>query len=128
MKTHLQSQAVKEIAVGFQHSHSSMSEGLRSIYFEHGILGLWRGVGGAAGRVTVGSAAQLASFSSAKEFVVNSKVSWHICTLAGRDSTILCHFHLQAGNFHLPTVTVIILGYSDFRVLQGYFQCEKDGF
>ncbi|XP_076451831.1 solute carrier family 25 member 35-like [Babylonia areolata] len=74
VKTHLQSQAVKEIAVGFQHSHGSMSEGLRAIYSEHGMLGLWRGVSGAAGRVTVGSAAQLSSFSAAKDMVVKTKI------------------------------------------------------
>ena len=74
VKTHLQSQAVKEIAVGFQHPHCSMSQGLRAIYSEHGMLGLWRGVSGAAPRVTVGSAAQLSSFSASKEFVVKCKV------------------------------------------------------
>ncbi|KAK7093747.1 solute carrier family 25 member 35-like [Littorina saxatilis] len=73
LKTHLQAQAVKEIAVGYQHPHYGMSDGFRAIYSEHGMLGLWRGVSGAAPRVTVGSAAQLSSFSATKEFVIKSK-------------------------------------------------------
>lgn len=74
VKTHLQAQAVKEIAVGFQHPHGSMSEGFRAIYSEHGMVGLWRGVSGAVARVTIGSGAQLATFSVAKEYVIKSKV------------------------------------------------------
>nr|KAG5695334.1 hypothetical protein BaRGS_006558 [Batillaria attramentaria] len=74
VKTHLQAQAVKEIAVGFQHPHGSMSEGFRAIYSEHGMPGLWRGVSGAIARVTVGSAAQLSTFSYTKQIVVKSKI------------------------------------------------------
>lgn len=98
VKTHLQSQAVKEIAVGFQHSHTSMSEGLRTIYLEHGMLGLWRGVSGAAGRVTVGSAAQLSSFSAAKDYVVKTKIfhenSWLNALLASMISGVAVTFFM----------------------------------
>lgn len=74
VKTHLQAQAVKEIAVGFQHPHGSMSEGFRAIYSNYGMPGLWRGVGGAVSRVTIGSAAQLSTFSVSKEIVLKAKV------------------------------------------------------
>lgn len=38
-------------------------------------MGLWRGVNGAVPRVMVGSAVQLATFASAKEWVEKLKVS-----------------------------------------------------
>lgn len=38
------------------------------------MIGLWRGVNGAVPRVMVGSAAQLATFTSAKEWVSHTQV------------------------------------------------------
>lgn len=74
VKTHLQAQAVKSIAVGYQHDHQGMFSALIKIYGEHGIFGLWRGVTGAISRVTVGSACQLSTFSLSKEFINNLQV------------------------------------------------------
>lgn len=74
IKTHLQSKANKEIAVGHQHPHESMSHAFKSIFKDHGVNGLWRGVSGAIVRVTVGSASQLSTFSAAKNFVEESKI------------------------------------------------------
>ncbi|BFZ17919.1 hypothetical protein BsWGS_20958 [Bradybaena similaris] len=74
VKTHLQAKANKEIAVGHQHPHESMSHALKSIYKEHGTLGLWRGGSAAAIRVTVGSASQLSTFSYAKNFIEETKI------------------------------------------------------
>ena len=51
VKTHLQAQAVQQIAVGHQHRHKSMSHALKSIYKDSGVVGLWRGVSGAIPRV-----------------------------------------------------------------------------
>ena len=62
------------IAVGYQHSHMSMTQGFRAIYLDQGIRGLWRGVSGAAPRVTVGSAAQLSTFSLVKDYMLRNKV------------------------------------------------------
>lgn len=45
-----------------------------TIYRREGLVGLWRGVNGAVPRVMVGSAAQLATFSSAKDWVSHSQV------------------------------------------------------
>lgn len=51
-----------------------MSHALAAIYREHGIVGLWRGSSAAVARVSVGSAAQLSTFSSAKELVTDLQV------------------------------------------------------
>ncbi|XP_030633417.1 solute carrier family 25 member 34 [Chanos chanos] len=74
VKTHLQAQTVEAIAVGHQHKHQGVSNAFVSIYRREGVIGLWRGVNGAVPRVMVGSAAQLATFSSAKEWV--SRYEW----------------------------------------------------
>ncbi|XP_051551226.1 solute carrier family 25 member 34-like [Myxocyprinus asiaticus] len=73
VKTHLQAQAVATIAVGHQHNHQGVSSAFVSIYQREGVLGLWRGVNGAVPRVMVGSAAQLATFSSAKDWVTHAQ-------------------------------------------------------
>ncbi|KAM6371814.1 solute carrier family 25 member 34 isoform 3-T3 [Pluvialis apricaria] len=69
VKTHLQAQTLAAVAVGHQHNHESISGAFGSIYKQHGVAGLWRGVTGAVPRVAVGSAAQLATFASAKDWV-----------------------------------------------------------
>ncbi|XP_055342174.1 solute carrier family 25 member 34-like isoform X2 [Paramacrobiotus metropolitanus] len=69
VKTHLQAEASREIAVGHQHHHSSMLQAFRSIYGLHGVVGLWRGVSGAVPRVMAGSSSQLATFSLSKEWL-----------------------------------------------------------
>ncbi|KAJ4930347.1 hypothetical protein JOQ06_019351 [Pogonophryne albipinna] len=71
VKTHLQSQSTSSIAVGHQHKHQGMIHALAAIYRQHGILGLWRGSSAAIPRVSVGSASQLSTFSSAKELVLD---------------------------------------------------------
>ncbi|RUS85577.1 hypothetical protein EGW08_006660, partial [Elysia chlorotica] len=74
VKTQLQARANEAIAVGHQHPHESMSHGLKTIFQEHGPLGLWRGLNGAIARVTVGSAAQLSTFSTAKNLIEDTKI------------------------------------------------------
>jgi len=80
VKTHLQSHANEEIAVGHQHKHTGgMAGALRTIFVDQGIRGLWRGVTGAMIRVSVGSATQLTTFSWTKERIVMLQVlSYHI--------------------------------------------------
>lgn len=48
---------------------------LSSIYKEHGVRGLWRGVTASIPRVMVGSSTQLATFSKSKDFVEQLHVS-----------------------------------------------------
>ncbi|NWV01721.1 S2534 protein, partial [Upupa epops] len=69
VKTHLQAQTKSAVAVGHQHNHENITSAFKSIYKQHGVAGLWRGVTGAVPRVAVGSAAQLATFTSAKDWV-----------------------------------------------------------
>lgn len=53
----------------------NISSAFKSIYEQHGVVGLWRGVTGAVPRVAVGSAVQLATFASAKDWVCERQVS-----------------------------------------------------
>ncbi|XP_022339486.2 solute carrier family 25 member 35-like [Crassostrea virginica] len=74
IKTHMQSKAAQEIAVGHQHPHESMFHGMKSVFHDHGFTGLWRGVSAAIPRVMVGSATQLSSFSTSKQYIAKSKI------------------------------------------------------
>ncbi|KAE8288172.1 Solute carrier family 25 member 35 [Larimichthys crocea] len=93
VKTHLQSQSTSCIAVGHQYKHQGMVHALTAIYRQHGILGLWRGSSAAVPRVSVGSAAQLSTFSSAKELVIDLQVfpknSWLVALSAGMISSVV---------------------------------------
>ncbi|XP_076024911.1 solute carrier family 25 member 35 [Genypterus blacodes] len=93
VKTHLQSQTTASIAVGHQYKHQGMVHALSAIYRQHGILGLWRGSSAAVPRVAVGSAAQLSTFSSAKELVLDLQVfpknSWLVPLTAGMISSVV---------------------------------------
>lgn len=93
VKTHLQSQSTSSIAVGHQYKHQGMIHALVAIHREHGILGLWRGSSAAIPRVSVGSAAQLSTFSSSKEFVTDLQVfpkdSWLVALTAGMMSSVV---------------------------------------
>lgn len=57
-----------------------MIHALAAIYRQHGILGLWRGSSAAVPRVSVGSAAQLSTFSSSKELVIDLQVRRFPCS------------------------------------------------
>lgn len=93
VKTHLQSQSTSSIAVGHQYKHQGMTHALVAIYRQHGILGLWRGSSAAVPRVSVGSATQLSTFSSAKELVSDLQVfpvnSWLVGLSAGMISSVV---------------------------------------
>lgn len=69
LKTHLQSKAKKEIAVGFQHQHTGMFNALHTIFTQHGIRGLYRGVIVNLPRALLGSGGQLAAFGYTKDFL-----------------------------------------------------------
>lgn len=60
--------------MGSSSSCQGMVHALAAIYREHGILGLWRGSSAAVPRVSVGSAAQLSTFSASKELVIDLQV------------------------------------------------------
>ncbi|KAL6464143.1 hypothetical protein MHYP_G00285340 [Metynnis hypsauchen] len=93
VKTHLQSQSTSTIAVGHQYQHRGMMHALVAIHRQHGIVGLWRGSSAAVPRVSVGSAAQLCTFSTCREFITDlqmfSKDSWLVALSAGMVSSVV---------------------------------------
>lgn len=76
VKTHLQTQAAKSIAVGFQHQHEGLVSALILIQKDHGIQGLWRGANGAVLRNAVGSAVLLSTFSMYRDQMTKLKVRY----------------------------------------------------
>jgi solute carrier family 25 protein 34/35 len=68
LRTRLQSQAVQEIAVGYQHKHTGMISAFKEIYSKHGIQGLYRGVSITFPRAMMGSGTQIAAFGFTKDF------------------------------------------------------------
>lgn len=70
LRTHLQSQAVTQIAVGYQHKHTSMTSALIEIFRKHGIRGLYRGVSVTMPRAMLGSGGQLAGYGYTKDFLL----------------------------------------------------------
>ncbi|RVE51007.1 hypothetical protein evm_004298 [Chilo suppressalis] len=69
VKTRLQAQAARSIAVGHQHKHSGTAAALLDIYRNEGFKGLFRGVQPQIPRGAVGSGAQMVSFTYAKEWL-----------------------------------------------------------
>lgn len=67
-----------------------ISSAFMTIYRREGVTGLWRGVNGAVPRVMVGSAAQLATFSSAKEWLTHTQVRTHTRTPVQVTSNSVC--------------------------------------
>jgi len=102
VKTHLQSRSALAIAVGHQHDHYGMWQALRSVYGRHGLRGLWRGSSGALARVLVGSSSQLSTFSTAKEYIVATKVlvSMYCRRIVLRSHTRLLYNAIQYNFLH----------------------------
>ncbi|KOB72302.1 Solute carrier family 25 member 35 [Operophtera brumata] len=67
VKTRLQAQAARVIAVGHQHKHGGTISALGDIYKREGVKGLFRGVYPQVPRGAVGSSSQILSFTFAKE-------------------------------------------------------------
>ncbi|XP_016844708.1 brain mitochondrial carrier protein 1-like [Nasonia vitripennis] len=62
VKTQLQSQSARSIAVGHQHNHTGTWSAFKSLWNEDGVRGLYRGWYANIPRVFVGSATQLTAF------------------------------------------------------------------
>ncbi|KAI5641717.1 mitochondrial carrier protein domain-containing protein [Phthorimaea operculella] len=75
VKTRLQSQAAKSIAVGHQHAHTGMINALADIYRKEGFKGLFRGVAPQIPRGGVGSCSQIISFTFAKDWLRKNEVT-----------------------------------------------------
>ncbi|EDW35861.1 GL16987 [Drosophila persimilis] len=74
IKTQLQAQAAKQIAVGYQHSHTSMTNAIRQIYRKSGFFGLWRGSMASVIRTTVASSVQISTFGKAKSLLKDNDI------------------------------------------------------
>ncbi|CAH2073192.1 unnamed protein product, partial [Iphiclides podalirius] len=75
LKTRIQAAAHPSIAVGRQFRYNGMVDGFLTIYKNEGIRGLYAGVNAACLRLSISSAAQLTTFSTAKEVLY----SYGIC-------------------------------------------------
>ncbi|XP_014480817.1 PREDICTED: uncharacterized protein LOC106747627 isoform X4 [Dinoponera quadriceps] len=69
VKTQLQAQSAKSIAVGHQHDHSGSWDAFRSLWKEGGVTALYRGWNANLPRVFVGSATQLTTFGLASDWL-----------------------------------------------------------
>ena len=81
VKIHRQAHSAPSIAVGYQRTQTSSIKALLGIYREHGVQGLWRGASGAMARVTLGSAAQLSTFSHL-QYVLSEAMNREITDLS----------------------------------------------
>ncbi|XP_045542877.1 solute carrier family 25 member 35 [Papilio machaon] len=69
VKTRIQAAAHPSIAVGRQYRYKGMFDGFITIYKSEGFAGFFAGVNATCARLAVGSAAQLTTFSTAKEIL-----------------------------------------------------------
>ncbi|EFN79786.1 solute carrier family 25 member 35 isoform X1 [Harpegnathos saltator] len=69
VKTQLQAQSAKSIAVGYQHDHSGSWDAFKSLWKEGGVAALYRGWNANLPRVFVGSATQLTTFGLASDWL-----------------------------------------------------------
>ncbi|XP_063912970.1 solute carrier family 25 member 35-like [Zophobas morio] len=67
LTTQFQAKASPEIAVGYQHEHTSLVQALKTTYNTSGVRGLWKGTNANVVRSVVGAAAQLTTFTQTKE-------------------------------------------------------------
>ncbi|XP_055619203.1 solute carrier family 25 member 35-like isoform X1 [Toxorhynchites rutilus septentrionalis] len=72
LRTHLQSKATAQIAVGFQHKHTGLLSALREIFQKYGVKGLYRGVAVTMPRAMLGSGGQLAGFGYTKDMLTRN--------------------------------------------------------
>ncbi|CAG9807560.1 unnamed protein product [Chironomus riparius] len=97
IRNQLQSAAVKEIAVGYQHKHQTMSSAFQKIYNAHGISGLYRGVLVVIPRGCLGSGSQIAAFGYSKDVLQRktnlnpTAISFISSCIAGTVMTIIMH-------------------------------------
>lgn len=84
-------------AVGAQHAYTGMWSGLRSIYSEDGIRGLFRGASASIIRVTTGSVVQLSTYDRTKAAVME-RTGWGESVKVQSET----HSHMHARS---PTLT-----------------------
>lgn len=75
VKVQIQSQSVGKYAVGYQHHYKNTVDALVGIARQSGIKGLYQGFTGVLPRVGVGSAVQLSTFTTFKEYFQQLEVN-----------------------------------------------------
>ncbi|KAL0842422.1 hypothetical protein ABMA28_014529 [Loxostege sticticalis] len=94
LKTRIQASAHPSIAVGRQHRYKGLIDGIRTVYRTEGLKGFFAGVNATCLRLAVGSAAQLPTFTIAKEYLIargylqNSPMT--LAFVASLGSGVLC--------------------------------------
>ncbi|XP_022918440.2 solute carrier family 25 member 35-like isoform X2 [Onthophagus taurus] len=73
IKTHLQSESAKAIAVGYQHHYKGTWNALKDTFRKHGLNGLFRGGVAVVPRAFVASSSQLVSFLYVKDWLNKTK-------------------------------------------------------
>ncbi|CAG4912971.1 unnamed protein product [Colias eurytheme] len=74
VKTRMQSAAHPSVAVGRQYQYKGMLDAFTKIYRTEGMRGFFAGVNATCMRLAIGSAAQLTTFSAAKETLLNNGI------------------------------------------------------
>lgn len=82
VKTHLQTSSSAGIAVGHQHQHGSMVKAFTSLYKAGGVPGLWQGASASVPRISIGSAAQLLTYTRVTEMLGPGRPAWQNNLLA----------------------------------------------
>ena len=86
VKCRLQSQSPVFQAVE-KHAYDGMVGGLRAIFRERGLRGLYQGVDAVMLRLFWGSAAQMAGYDIPKQWLLNQCVCVHMCAPSLREGT-----------------------------------------
>lgn len=92
IKTQVQAQSVGKYAVGHQHHHKNTLSALINTIKQQGFFGLWRGVTGIVPRTAVASSAQLATFSTTKDFLVQYELFKNSVLLTAIGSSMTSSF------------------------------------
>ncbi|KAM3961271.1 solute carrier family 25 member 35 [Aphomia sociella] len=74
LKTRIQAASHPSIAVGKQYRYKGLWDGCRTIYKAEGMRGFFAGINATCSRLAVGSAAQLTTFSIAKEALLKHEI------------------------------------------------------
>ncbi|XP_049867556.1 solute carrier family 25 member 35-like isoform X1 [Pectinophora gossypiella] len=74
VKTRIQAASHPSIAVGRQHRYNGTMDAFYTIYKTEGVRGFFAGVNATCTRLAIGSAAQLTTFSAAKEMLINRNI------------------------------------------------------
>ncbi|XP_035907634.1 solute carrier family 25 member 35-like [Anopheles stephensi] len=92
VKTQLQAVTSGTYTARFQHHHSGTLSALVNIYQQSGIRGLFRGYPASVARLSVGSAAEMASFSVCKSFLLRYQVFQESIVLTALASSTVAGF------------------------------------